>query len=119
VAYESGLPDRAEAVGRKIVALLEANALDVITLASAQTAKNLAALIDLGLKQKFASAGRGEAKASYKKQLLAAVKIAVIGPITAAAAADAFGRVDILAGEHTMEGLTDALLASLKFPQKE
>ncbi len=123
IAYETGLPDNADAAAKKLVAMLEANSIDVITLASAQTAKNLAALVDLGLQQKFATDAErdkdGEEKSQAKKALLADVKIAAIGPITAATAAQSLGRVDIVAAQHTLDGLTEALLASLKFPQNQ
>jgi len=119
IAYETALPDNAGQVAEKLMLMLEEKSIDVITLASAQTAKNLALLIDLALQQKFASGGSEEEKSQAKKTLLAKVKIAAIGPITAAAATESLGRVDIVADKHTLDGLTEALLASLKFPQNQ
>ncbi len=119
VTYQTTMPDNAEQAAGNLVYLLEAKSIDVITLASAQTAKNLALLLDMGLQQKFASSGGVTDKDQAKKRLLSSVKIAAIGPITATAAEQSLGRVDIVATQHTLDGLTEALLASLKFPQNQ
>jgi uroporphyrinogen III methyltransferase / synthase len=113
IAYVTGLPAKHMDLARQLVDSLEASEIDVITLASAQSARNLAELIKLGLP------GADDEKLQTMMTLLKAVKIAAIGPITAEAARDALGKVDVEAAEYTLAGLTEALLASLKFPQKE
>lgn len=165
IAYESGLPANKEQLGVELVGLLHDKAIDVITLASAQTARNLGLVLELGLQLQMrrqmepatervteaisdinpellsgATAGTEQplhpeaelmskrsqtetAKADHKEKLalakedlLASVKIAAIGPITASAAEQSLGRVDLVAKDHTLKGLA-ALLASLKFEQ--
>ena len=114
IAYLTCLPSEHMDLARRLVETLEAGKIDVITLASAQSARNLAALIRLGLAQK----GPAPTVEAVKK-LLAQIKIAAIGPVTANAARKALGKADIEAAEYTLPGLTQALLASLKFGQKE
>ena len=165
IAYESGLPANKEQLGVELVGLLHDKAIDVITLASAQTARNLGLVLELGLqlqmrrqmepatervteaisdidpellsgatanteqplhpeaelmskrsKTETAKADHKEKLALAKEDLLASVKIAAIGPITASAAEQSLGRVDLVAKDHTLKGLA-ALLASLKFEQ--
>jgi uroporphyrinogen III methyltransferase / synthase len=129
IAYESGLPANKEQLGLELVGLLKDKAIDVITLASAQTARNLGLAIELGLQlhpeAELMSQGAqtAPAMADHKKKLalakedlLASVKIAAIGPITASAAEQSLGRVDLVAKDHTLKGLA-TLLASLKFEQ--
>lgn len=165
IAYESGLPANKEKLGVELVGLLHDKAIDVITLASAQTARNLGLVLELGLqlqlrrqmepatervaeaisdidpellsgatanteqplhpeaelmskrsKTETAKADHKEKLALAKEDLLASVKIAAIGPITASAAEQSLGRVDLVAKDHTLKGLA-ALLASLKFEQ--
>ena len=154
-AYESGLPTNKEQLGRELTVLLRDHAIDVITLASAQTARNLGQLLELGLllelelglelrlglghepneglepkeglepetsTQESSKPDHKEKLALLKiekEELLASVKIAAIGPITASAAEQSLGRVDLVAEEHTLKGLTDSLLASLKFEQNK
>jgi len=74
---------------------------DVITLASASAARNLAALVPppaIGLEP-----GAGTAKT-----------VACIGPSTAEAARAGGLRVDVVAGVHTAEGLVRAIIAHLE-----
>ncbi len=112
VAYLTGLPSGHEELAATLVQKLQAQEIDVITLASAQSARNLAKLIEIGISMP------GQVTSSLEK-LLAPVKIAVIGPVTATAARETLGRADIEAVEYTLAGLTEALLASLKFGQKQ
>jgi uroporphyrinogen III methyltransferase/synthase len=121
IAYESGLPTNKEHLGRELVALLRDQAIDIITLASAQTARNLGQLLDLGLQLELGPDHKEKLALlkEEKEELLSSVKIAAIGPITAAAAEQSLGRVDLIAEEHTLKGLTDSLLASLKFEQNQ
>lgn len=138
IAYESGLPDGKEQLAIELVTLLKDNKVDIITLASAQTARNLGILLELGLQIGLALAPESDllrepnlsTNLSYgnnkenlallqqeKAKLLASVKIAAIGPVTAAAAEQCLGRIDVVSEQHTLPGLIDALLASLKFEQ--
>ncbi len=135
IAYESGLPANKEQLAVELVGLLQDKAIDVITLASAQTARNLGLVVELGLQLQLgrqpypeaelmskgsqteaAEADHKEKLALAKEDLLASVKIAAIGPITASAAEQSLGRVDLVAKDHTLKGLA-VLLASLKFEQ--
>jgi len=109
LAYTTGLPADHDNLALDLVEKLATGKIDVITLASAQSAKNLTTLINIGLKNK---------KNCDLKTLLKPIKIAAIGPITAEAARDCLGKVDIEAEQYTLAGLTESLLASLKFPQK-
>lgn len=115
LAYLTGLPSGHMDLARQLVDTLEAGKIDVITLASAQSARNLAELINMGLSLQKGGPYTLEAV----KRLLSQVKIAAIGPITANAAREVLGKADIEAAEYTIPGLTEALLASLKFGQKE
>lgn len=124
IAYESGLPDGKEQLAIELVTLLKDKKVDVITLASAQTARNLGLLLELGLQLNIPanlSQSDNEEKLALLRQekakLLASVKIAAIGPVTASAAEQSLGRIDVVSEQHTLPGLIDALLASLKFEQ--
>lgn len=100
VVYKTGLPQNSPALQEKLKESFAAGKVDVITLASAQSARNLATLLH----------GAGlDPKALDRR-----IKIAAIGPVTAEAARIALGRVDIEAAVHTLPGLAEALLASLK-----
>ena len=115
IAYLTGLPGEHTDLARQLVDQLRAGKIDVITLASAQSARNLAKLISLGLSLEDGPT----VPSATMTSLLAAVKIAAIGPVTAKAARQVLGKVDIEAAQYTMAGLTEALLASLKFGQKQ
>lgn len=118
IAYLTGLPDKPEELAQQLITMIRGQQLDVITLASAQTARNLATILNLGL-GKEPAAEREPGPSAKLQALLGMVKIATIGPITARAAHQHLGKVDIEAAEFTLKGLTDALLASLKIEQKE
>ena len=81
-----------EAVGK----LLAAGSIDVVTFTSSSTVTNL--LLLLGEK------GR---------ELLAGVKIACIGPITADTCRENGLRTDIIAAEYTIAGLTESIIREL------
>jgi uroporphyrinogen III methyltransferase/synthase len=115
IAYKTGLPSQHLDLARQLVDRLASGKIDVITLASAQSARNLAQLISMGLSLNVEQSGPSPAL----KDLLASVKIAAIGPVTAMACREVLGKADIEAAEYTLGGLTEALLASLKFGQKE
>ncbi len=115
VAYETGFPPERAKLSSQLLELLQEKRIDIITLASAQTARNLACLLKDGLKEKCGSAA-GTLESEFTA-LLAGVKLAAIGPITARAAEEELGRIDIVAAKHTLPGLIEALLASLKLEQ--
>ncbi|MBU6450518.1 MAG: uroporphyrinogen-III synthase [Cyanobacteria bacterium REEB67] len=136
VAYLTDLPADHAHLARTLVGALRAGHIDVITLASAQSARNLASMIEEGLLFEAAEPGKTTtkienneeamamksstiaSKEATMQELLGAVQIAAIGPVTARAARAELGRVDVEASDHTIIGLTKSLLASLKFPQK-
>jgi uroporphyrinogen-III synthase len=124
VAYLTDLPPEHPQLARTLVGALRAGQIDVITLASAQSARNLARMIREGLiieNNEEATAMQSSTTASKEatmQKLLGAVQIAAIGPVTARAARAELGHVDVEASDHTIIGLTKSLLASLKFPQK-
>lgn len=122
-AYTTGLPPDAPLVARDIESKIDRGEIDIITLASAQTVKNLATLLTLGKKfdsdvktQDDSDGGtHGDSIPQHDKQReyfihrLAGVKIATIGPITSKAAREYLRAADIEATVFTAEGLVDAL----------
>jgi len=76
----------------RLLHLLEARKVDAVTLTSASTARGLAAMV------------------GPDRTRLEGVKIICIGPVTARAAAEAGLKVDVVASEHTLEGLVRAVL---------
>ncbi|MBX9668525.1 MAG: uroporphyrinogen-III synthase [Candidatus Obscuribacterales bacterium] len=91
-AYQTSLPDPPEQTARELARILKDNAIDVITLASAQSAKNLATLFEM-------------AEVAPGPNCL----IATIGPVTSNVARRLFGRVDVEATPHTAHGLVESL----------
>jgi len=75
------------------VTLLEQCRIDVVTLTSSSTVRNL---VD----------GLGD-----RRELLDGVALACIGPVTAATARELGLGVDLVADEHTIDGLARALAA--------
>ena len=119
IAYLTVTPQFSPEQAQKLVRQLEANYFDAITLTSSQAVKNLAAILKKGLPESFENGFALDDNASAQlKALLLPVKLAAIGPVTAEAAKKYLGKIDIEATDHTMAGLTEALLASLKFRQK-
>lgn len=92
-AYESGCPPGPD---QGAIAALAARQVQVITFASSKTVHHSCQLLAQGL---------GADWATY----LAGVAIAAIGPQTADACRDRWGRVDIVANTYTLEGLTEAI----------
>lgn len=88
-----------ESAAQEMADLLEAGGVDVITFTSASTVKNFYQL----LKDKV-----------DPEKSLANVKIACIGPVTAAAAEGLGIRVDVVAAEYTVDGLIEALAELFK-----
>lgn len=82
-----------------LAALLDAGEIDAVTFTSSSTATHLCDALD-------ALDGRGEGAA---RSLLAKTCVAAIGPITADTAIARGVRVDVVAADHTIVGLVDAL----------
>ena len=87
--YRTDTPKEARQLLRDIIS----DGIDIATFTSSSTVSNLAQLLDSDLGP------------------LSDATIGCIGPVTAATARELGLRVDILAGEHTIEGLVDALEA--------
>lgn len=102
-AYTTGLPPDAPLVARDLEKKIDKGEIDIITLASAQTVKNLATLLTLG--KEFDS----KEETQYFIHKLAGVRIATIGPITSEAARKHLRAPDVEATEFTAGGLVDAL----------
>lgn len=81
--------------------MLQNERLDIITLASSETARQLDQILKLAL-----------AENGLESEPFANVKLAVIGPETAKTCLQLFGRVDIQANPFSAEGLVDAIVAS-------
>ena len=89
--YVAELPDAPDAKGLR---RLRAGEIDIATFASSSTVRNLVALLGGDIEP------------------LRRCRIACIGPVTAATAEELLGRPpDIVASEHTIEGLVRALVA--------
>jgi uroporphyrinogen-III synthase len=98
-AYESGCPNQ---IPPPVIAALLSGSVDVATFASPKTAVNFRQLLTASLEEEQLS------------QLLSRLKIAAIGPVTAATCIAEFGKVDIQPTEYTIEGLTAAIVEELK-----
>jgi uroporphyrinogen III methyltransferase/synthase len=80
----------------QVLARVQAGEIDIVTLTSSSTARNLAALLNGRL-------------APLQRAL-----VACISPLTAEAARTAGFRADVVAGEHTIPGLIAAVVAALE-----
>ena len=100
VVYKTVVPREAKEKALVIASRLQAGEVQFLTMASAQSVRNFAQIM----------------KDHNLPELLARTQIAVIGPITAREAERQFGRVDIEARVHSLDGLTEAILTALKFP---
>lgn len=120
--YRTTLPEFPEQYGESLVQLIKANDLDIITVASAQTAKNLSLLLRIGMAE-------GEARTKLVSAihdaenmedvyvenspevvwLLSTSIVAAIGPVTAEAARSYLGRCDLQAHEFSVDGLVETL----------
>jgi uroporphyrinogen-III synthase len=95
VVYRTCEPEDMDGAGQQLQQLLRGNEIDVVTLASAQSARNLALLQRHGSNEPLA--------------FPPAVVIASIGPETSKAAIEHLGRCDLEADPHTMDGLVAAI----------
>ncbi len=89
-AYRTMAPEASRALAREA---LSRRQVDLVTFTSSSTVENLVRLLG-----------------DEARRLLAPVKIACIGPVTARTAEGLGLRVDIVAREHTIPGLVDAVL---------
>jgi len=78
--------------------MLKQGEIHTVTFTSSSTVQNFVKILD----------------APDLKALLAGVTVACIGPITAGTARDLGIRVDVVAGEYTIEGLVKAILEYFK-----
>ncbi|MDZ4838075.1 MAG: uroporphyrinogen-III synthase [Candidatus Melainabacteria bacterium] len=108
-AYSTKLPQDAGEIGEKIAQLILAKKIDVITLASSQSAKNFFQLLQSGLAKILDHAGPDLDAAT--KEHTDRLVLAVIGPVTAATTRKLFGRVDVEARVFTADGLVSELIS--------
>ncbi len=114
-AYHTSLPANEQEIAERLTTLLWKNVIDVITLASAQSARNLKAILTNGLNKKLGDRNLevpvGSDSIAYA---LEGVVVATIGPETSAAARKHLGRVDIEAEVFTIDGLVDAVVKGVQ-----
>ncbi len=120
--YRTTLPEFPEQHGESLVRLIQGNDLDIITVASAQTAKNLSLLLRIGMaegaeREKLVNAIHDAEnmedlyveKSTEVLWLLSTTIIAAIGPVTAEAARTYLGRCDLQAHEFSVDGLVETI----------
>lgn len=107
-AYTTNLPVDADTVSTKLADLIVENKIDVVTLASSQTARNFCDLLKVGLKTRFdlQDSELETAIRHHTKDVL----FAAIGPITAGTTRGLLGRADIEAETFSAAGLVAQLL---------
>ncbi len=119
-SYHTSLPANEQEIAERLTTLLWKNVIDVITLASAQSARNLKSILSTGLKKKLGDRNL-EVPISMDSisYALEGVVVATIGPETSAAARKHLGRVDIEATVFTIDGLVDAVVEGVRLVSKE
>jgi uroporphyrinogen III methyltransferase / synthase len=95
IVYRTCEPDDSDRIAAKLLEVIHGEKIDVITLASAQSARNLSAFLK-----------RGSQSISRIPQ---SVRIVAIGPETTKAAVEHLGRCDMEANPHTMDGIVSVL----------
>lgn len=117
-AYKTCLPSQFTSYCQTLHELLSAGKIDVITVASAQTAANLALILAAKWRD-MANAGTdadepGSVLSAPLKgrvrEVLTNVTVLAIGPETSAAAQDHLGKLDLEANPHNSEGMIAALI---------
>ena len=98
-SYQTLGPENPVAAAEQLKALLYSKRLYAITIASSETCNRLSELLKI-----IARSSTTELDSLFSK-----VRLAVIGPETAKACLKYFGRVDIVASEHSGAGLAKAL----------
>jgi uroporphyrinogen III methyltransferase/synthase len=112
-AYQTCLPTQIVTHSQNLHKLLAGGKIDVITLASAQTAANLASIIAHKWKQADDPGGQEETSEPFRERISALLKnvtVLSIGPETSSAARNHLGKLDLEANPHTAEGLVNALI---------
>lgn len=111
-SYRTSLPPNDQEIAERLTTLLSKSVIDVITLASAQSARNLRSIIATGLEKKL-----GDKKIAVPigieaiRNALAGVVVATIGPETSESARRHLGKVDVEAREYTIDGLVEAVVS--------
>lgn len=98
-SYQSAGPENPQNAANELYKMLEQGLIDVITLSSSQTARNLREILDLSASQNKTS----------REKLLARVRIAAIGPETAKTCREVLGKVEIESKTHTMLALAESI----------
>lgn len=98
--YRTAVPASPDAEGLR---RLRAGEIDVVTFASSSAVRNLVEMLE--------RTRQGAADTRSPAEVLRAATIAVIGPVTAAAARDAGLEVGVEASAYTIDGLVEALIA--------
>jgi len=96
--YRTALPRNADTIAVRLLELLQRRRIDVVLLASAQTATNLRAILNL------------VARELEIRELIAHTLLLAIGPETAQAAKTHLFKCDLQAAEYTIDGMIDTLL---------
>lgn len=106
-AYQSCCP---KTINLSALDALQGQSIDVVTFASSKTVKNFCQLLDQAVQQLVADQTQKLANPEWQVWL-EGVDLASIGPQTSKTCRDLLGRVDLEATEHTLEGLTQAIVA--------
>lgn len=126
-AYKTALPDNAKQISNELHKLLKEKKIDVISLASKQSAINLAQILGLANKKiesekrqmnisqnsPLASTAHAHTIA-FLKDTLQGILIVTIGPETSEGALNYLGKVDMQAKRHSAEGIIDVLIEHYK-----
>ncbi len=111
-SYRTSLPPNEQDIADRLTTLLSKSVIDVITLASAQSARNLSTIIRTGLEKKL-----GDKNIPVPigldaiRNALSGVVVATIGPETSESARKHLGKVDVEADEYTIDGLIRAVVS--------
>ena len=112
--YRTELPENFEELSMRLFNLLSNKEIDVITVASSQTVRNLVLCLKRGMisyarTQGFIVNSESKALEPAIKSMLADTTIASIGPITTATTKDLLGKVDIESDEQTIDALIESI----------
>ncbi|MFN8655476.1 MAG: uroporphyrinogen-III synthase [Candidatus Obscuribacterales bacterium] len=97
ICYTTNLPHNSENLAQELRALLEFNGVDIVTFASSQAVRNFSTLIS--------------SVSPDPERLMKGALYAVIGPETAHTGRKLLPHVDIIARQHTIEGLVREMRA--------
>lgn len=113
-AYRTELPSNLEELSIKLFNVCNNKSVDLITVASSQTARNLSTVLKVGMVSYAKSQGfivnpESVALDASIKSFLSGIAVASIGPITTQTTKEVLGKVDLEASEHTVDGLIEAI----------